>query len=483
MAKSFSHSQVYRLMKEFLRPFDASALVTEDGDVLLIKYENLADIGTLGVTANTVIKYFPLNEGDVVLLNDPYAGGTLLSSLSLITPLHSAGTTIYWVVRTQFRPNLVISTKLEEEGLRIPPTPLVQNREFNQPILDAIVSHPQCPEGLEARLKTVVPEIFRRVDHFRLLMKKHGDLFSKANLKGFLKSSNEIIHDIASEHSTGEVKIETALDSGEMIRLKAEMTHQNLNLDFSGTSASKRVCLTDAATMGACMGALTAFFKSNIPLNEGTFSFLNVVTPLGSMLNSRYPSPTFKGMTEGTSMVAATVLRALSEISTAHKASWSASSPSLVSLDFGKGLKFFDSLPGGVGATADGDGADALHYWSRNRLRNSVEEIESRFPMMIRQISIRTGSGGKGQFRGGHGMVKEFEMLAACDLSWMVEQRKSAPQGMKGAQSGQLAEVHILRGDKKIPLDLAEGTFSLIKGDRVIIATAGGGGFGKSSKD
>ena len=317
VAKGLAHSQVYRLMKEFLRPFDASGLITEDGEVLLIKYENLADVGTLGVTANTVIKYFPLNEGDVVLLNDPYSGGTLLSSLSLITPLHSASTTIYWVIRTQFRPNLVISTKLEEEGLRIPPTPLVQNREFNQPILDAIVSHHQCPEGLEARLKTIVPEMFRRVDHFRLLMKKQGDLFSKANLKGYLNASSEIIHEIAGEHSTGEAKVETILDSGETIRLKAELRAEHLNLDFSGTSASKRVCLTDAATMGACMGALSAFLKTNLPLNEGTFSFLNVVTPLGSMLNSRYPSPTFKGMTEGTSLVAATVLKALSEISTA----------------------------------------------------------------------------------------------------------------------------------------------------------------------
>jgi N-methylhydantoinase B len=334
---------------------------------------------------------------------------------------------------------------------------------------------------LDVRLHAIVPELFRRVDHFRLLMKKQGDLFSKANLKGFLKASNEIIHEIAAEHSTGEAKIETVLDSGEVIRLKAELTAQNLNLDFSGTSASKRVCLTDAATMGACMGALSAFLKVNIPVNEGTFSFLNVVTPLGSMLNSRYPSPTFKGMTEGTSLVAATVLRALSEISTAHKASWSASSPTLVSFDFGKGLKFFDALPGGVGATAEGEGADALHYWSRNRLRNSVEEIETRFPMMIRQISIRTGSGGKGQFRGGHGMVKEYEMQSASDLSWMMEQRKSAPLGLKGAQNGQLAEIHILRGEKKIVLDQPEGTFALIKGDRVVMATAGGGGYGKGS--
>lgn len=479
MSKPLVNSQLTRLMQEFLRPFDASGLVTQDGDVLALKYETLADIGTLGIAANTVVKYFPLNEGDIVLLNDPYSGGSVLSSLSLITPLHSASSSIYWVIRTQFRPNLVLSARLEEEGLRIPPTPLVQGRQINKPVFEAILSHPQCPQGLQDRIETIVPEIFRRVDHFRRLMKKHGDLFSKANLKSYIKSSADLLSEIVAETPHGEAKVETTLDSGEVIKLKAELSQQHLSLDFSGTSPSKRVCLTDAATFGACMGAFQAFLGVNLPLNAGTFSFIDVMTPLGSLLNSKYPSPTFKGMTEGTSIVASTVVKALTEMAPSRSCSISAAAPTLVSFEFGKTKKFFDSLAGGVGASSQGDGADALQFWVRNRLRNSVEEIESSYPLVIRRIVIRQGSGGKGQHRGGNGLIKEYEVRDSAVFAWMIEQRKNTPQGLKGAQNGQPGEIIVIRNGAKESLDLPEGSLELKKGDRVIVSTAGGGGFGK----
>jgi N-methylhydantoinase B len=242
------------------------------------------------------------------------------------------------------------------------------------------------------------------------------------------------------------------------------------------------LCLTDSATFGACFGAVAACLQKPIPVNSGSFSLLHVTTPLGSLLNAKYPSPTFRGMSEGTSQVAGTVLQALGEIIPQKKFSASAQAPAQISLEFTDGPRFFDSLPGGIGASPSSEGADAIHFWQRNSLRNSVQEIETLFPILIHQVSIRKGSGGLGQWRGGNGLIKEYEILKEARLRWILQQRKSPPKGLKGAQSGEPAEISIQRLDgRKEILDQTEGEVFIKSGEKITVCSAGGGGYGKAS--
>jgi len=283
------------------------------------------------------------------------------------------------------------------------------------------------------------------------------------------------------ELPTGEEKVEAKLDSGEVIKLKIELTNESIQFDFAGTSSSQRICLTDSATFGCCFGSFSAFLKKKIPMNSGTFSIFQVTTPLGSMLNAKYPSPTYKGMTDGTSQVAGLVLQGLSEIFPKQRVSASAQTSSQISLEFENGKKFFDSLPGGVGASSSNDGADAIHFWTRNKLRNSVQEIETLFPLTIHQIGLKKGSGGKGKFKGGKGLTKEFELLSNALLQWNMQQRKTPPKGQQGAHDGEPPEIIIHRKSGETEnIEKDEGSIALKKGDRIVVSSAGGGGFGKN---
>jgi N-methylhydantoinase B len=479
-------SHLFRaFLEQTLLPFDSAACLTGDGEIVDLHYETLADIGTLGAAAQTVTKYFPLQMGDVVLLNDPYSGGTTLSMMTLITPLltqHAHLPSLYLAVRTGFRPQMTISKTLDEEGLRIPPTPIVQKRQLNQMILQAMTAHPLCPEGLAQRLESVLHVIWKRVDCFQILLKKNSGFCHRGIIKENLKQSRDLLAKILSELPSGEERVETKLDSGELIRLRLELSPEGVNFDFAGTSASQRICLTDAATFGTCFGAFSAFLHRRIPIDSGTFSMFNVTTPLGSLLNAKYPSPTYKGMTDGTSQVAGTVITALSNIIPERKVSASAQTSSQISIEFDNGKKFFDSLPGGVGASSSADGSDAIHYWTRNSLRNSVQEIESLFPLLIHQIGLRKNSGGKGQFKGGKGLTKEYELLGNAKLQWNLQQRKNPPKGQQGAQDGEPPEIIIERkSGSKEQVEKDEGSIHIFTGDKLIVSSAGGGGFGKTA--
>ena len=471
-------------LQTLLSSFDSGALLTAEGEILHLKYETLADIGTLGAAASTVMKYFPLEMGDVVLLNDPYSGGTTLSTMTLVTPLclkHPSIPNLFLAVRIGFKPHFVISNKLEEEGLRIPPTPLTQKFQLNQAVLEAISSHPLCPVGFRERMSEITTKLFHHVDVFSKWMEKRPELYNKNLLKNYIKESHDRILHILSELPHGEIKTETNLENGEVIKLKLELQSDTLRLDFSGTSTSNRVCLTDSSTFGACMGALAAFLEHDIPMNTGLFSILDLATPLGCLLNAKYPSPTFKGMTEGTSLVALTVLNALMSLSPKNKMSLSAVAPTMIGFEFGTGLRFFDSLPGGLGASVNSDGVDALQFWVRNRLQPSVEEIERRFPLIIRKMSLRAGSGGKGQHRGGNGIACEYELLDSAKFSWSLGQRKHTPAGSHGAQNGHPGEITLISADgNKVIIAPSEGTLILQKGDRLVVHSAGGGGYGKA---
>jgi N-methylhydantoinase B len=468
--------------RQTLAPFDSAACLTGEGEILDLKYETLADIGTLGTAATTVTRYFPLRLGDVVILNDPYSGGTTLSMITLVTPLllnHAQIPNLYLAVRTGFRHHLMNSKTLDEEGLRIPPTPIAQNRQLNEMILQAMTSHPLCPPDLGERIKSTLDLVWKRVDCFQSLLQKDSQFCSRNAIKDFLRSSREQVSNLLQELPTGESKVELRLESGELIRLRIELSGGSILFDFAGTSVSKRLCLTDSATFGVCFGAVSAFIQKPIPLNSGSFSLLHVTTPLGSLLNSKYPSPTFRGMSEGTGQVASLVLQALGSIVPHKKFGSSAQIPTQLSLQF-ENQFFFDSIPGGVGASASSEGADAIHFWQRNELRNSIQEIETRFPLRIERIIIRKNSGGQGQYRGGNGLIKEYLVQDTAKLRWILLNRKNPPTGFKGGKDGEAPEIAVQTAGASgfKALDQDEGEVTLQKGDRVQVSSAGGGGYG-----
>ena len=472
-------------LKETLKPFSQAALVTTQGQLLWMNYEMLADIGTFGLVCQNVQKYLNPKMGDYVLVNDPYSGGTVLSSLTLVTKLcleTESSPSLLLAVRIGFRPSIALSKSIEDEGIRIPPTPIAQNDKVNEAILGAIAAHPLCPQNFVERFHQCFADMKETVKKFNQLLKSEIIHLDKDTLEHYLSCSHELLIEMLSEMPSGETNLEERLDSGESIKLHLEIQDERLALDFRGTSPSQKVCLTDASTFGSCFGALGAFFNKPIPLNSGSFQVLQVTSPLGCLLNAKYPSPTFKGMTDGTAIVASSVLKGLSQLMPHRATSMSAVAACKLEIFFDHNLRFYDIVAGGTGAQANKNGCDGMSLWLRTHLQPRIEEVEKRFPLKILKSEIRENSGGKGARTGGHGLVRQYEVLQNATLKWVLDQTKKQPSGSMGAESGEPAQIYVTfknkTGKQKTSFLESEGTLKIETGDQITVLSAGGGGWG-----
>lgn len=464
------------LSTQLLENFEAAAIVTKDGQILDLIYENLADIGTLGICGQTVQKYFPLQDGDVAILNDPGSGGTTLTHISFVTPLLKNSDWLL-VSRIGFKPILKSQTSLLEEGLRVPPTPVAQSRQCNEPLLEAISTHPHAYPQFSSRIKSHLDLLWKKVDRFREALDIDSQIKSRGFAKAYLEASKKYVSQLIAEFPQGEERLEVKTLSDKTLKLRMSLERGEVTFDFSGTSNPKTFGMTDSMTFGACIGALSSFFNKQFPLNSGSFSLFNVITPTGSFLNASNTTPTLKGVYFGTNLVASSVYRCLGKLSNAFKYTSNNPPPVLLSLAFADRM-FFDSLASGVSATNLSDGTDAIQVFIRNRLQNSVEMIENIYPLTILKSSLRPNSGGRGRFRGGSGMVREYLLKEPAKLYWATEPSlKFFPDHVPGNGF----EILVHRKNKKTPDIIRElsGELDLQSGDRFIVATPGGFGFGK----
>lgn len=471
MLKGLTRETYDHFLSSCLKPWESAALMTAAGETLSLRYETLSDVGTLPQAGRVALQYLKVGPGDLVVLNDPFSGGNLLSNLTLIYGLEHECSGLVLVVRTGFRARLNLGERLDEEGLRIPPTPLAQKGEWMEPLLQALVTHPQAPFGAEARLRQLFSQM--RSLSARLTPPTR-------DWKPYLAECRQEMLGFLSEIPHGETRVEQRLAGGELLRLNLEVTGEHVNFDFSGTSPSKKIGLTDSAVQGACFGALVAYFHQNLGINESSLSASHVSAPLGSWLNSKYPTPTFRGMTEGVHRVAHLVWQALTDLASQAAVAPSPSSPTWLSLQFEDGSMFFDSLPVGIGAHAKSGGASALHLWVRSPIVNSIEQIESKFPLRILQAGPRKGSGGEGASRGGDGMIKTYELLKPAHLQWI--QSTGDAKGSRGGEAGQSSLLKIESADKAQVLKAEIGAQDLPAGTKIEVLTAGGGGFGPAKQ-
>lgn len=479
MSDCFSTSLLNICLQEFLSDIDSGVFINEAGDILAMKYENLPDVGTYGPMVKTVSRYFQPQEGDFVIMNDPYSGGTLLFSMGLVTAIQVGNQKFYFASRIRLKPDLVFAKRIEEEGVRIPPTPLVSRGQVNMEVLDAIGANPLAPQQFRERILEHIQFMQNRVRQFHSAFKVHAKLFSPANQKNFLALARRKVLEKMAELPHTDARYETRLESGEILRLKAELTAEKFICDFQGTSPSHGTYLTDAIAYGACVASLAAFLGSDIPVNEGLYSVVDVSTPQGSFLSAKYPAALTRGIIEGLPHLASALLTALSEINPRQAISHNSCVIPALTLEF-KNQTFIDVMSGGTGATIGSNGIPGLHFWQRSSREMSVEMIENSYPLLILQSGIREGSGGKGQHSGGDGILREFEVLADCEARWFVGSKKYHPKGAKGGGSGLSADLIVTRkdGTKETHADGA-GTTQLEAHDRIAIMSPGGGGYGK----
>jgi N-methylhydantoinase B len=419
--------------------------------------------------------------GEGWILNDPYRGGTHLPDITLVSPIFVRGVlTAFAACRAHHAdvggptPGSMPSDSrtLDEEGVVIPPTPADLHR------LREIAARMRFPEQRLADLRA--QRAANRIGGQRLteLAERHGLELLRAGMEEILAYAERRTRAALDELQDGTYAAEDVLEDdagGEprdvRLRVEATISGEELTLDFSGTDAQVDGNLNCplSVTKSAAFFAVRVLTDPDAPPSAGAFRPIRAIAPEGCLLNARPPAAVVAGNTETSSRVADLVIEALGgAMPVPAQGQGTMNNLTLA----GEGFTYYETLGGGQGACPEGEGPSAIHVAMSNTLNTPVEALETEFPLRVRELAVRRGSGGAGAaHEGGEGMVREIEALAPMRLSLLTERRRHPPRGRGGAEDGAVGR-NLLNGEL-LP-GKAEG--DMRHGDVLRIETPGGGG-------
>lgn len=385
---------VYEISELFLRHERSAALLTTEGEIVHSKSDLGFETPGFRSTVEGALKYISTKPGDIIVTNDPYSGGSFLHRYNFLLVLclpemNSAGFVL--CVRKDYSVRLNPCAKLDEEGLRIPPTPIYQNKQLITPIINAMSMHPLCAQGFSDWLGEVVEELKDSHTKWQNLHKNLRMPFSVNQVKKFISFSRHFAVERISERAQGEGRSEVRLDSGEIVKLRLDVQDGNVRADFSGTTAGVQCFVPDGATFGACYDALSDFYDMKTLRNSGTFTVLQVIKPMGCFLNAKYPASTHLGLRSGVAAVKLAMNLALRQIIKTKEA-----------LNTESDLKL---------EMAFADGSRWLSQWSPKSMSEkfSLEMIESSHPVQFLKVEKDLEKSY---------LQVEFKVLQACQLRW-----------------------------------------------------------------
>jgi 5-oxoprolinase (ATP-hydrolysing) len=450
-------------------------------------------LGAMGLCVRALCSTVEMRPGDVVVTNHPRFGGSHLPDITVVTPVHlSDGRLLAYVANRAHHAELGGSrpgsmppsaSTLSEEGVVIPPTRLFSGGEARWEQIERLLTEGPWPTRSPAEnLADLRAAVAANRDGSAALLKlaaAHGAetvwrfmdaLEARAERK--LRQSLQKIPD-------GIFDADEVLDDGSALRVRVVVAGDRVEIDFSGSSGVNpgNLNATPAVVNGAVIYVLRLLVDEPLPLNEGLMRAVTLNIPPG-ILNPPFPedpaeSPAVVGGNVETSQrLVDTLLKALGMAA--------CSQGTMNNVLFGtERYSYYETVCGGTGAGPGFDGADAVHSHMTNTRITDVEIVERRYPVRIDRFAIRRGSGGRGEFEGGDGVVREMTFLDDLSLSVLGQHRTEGPYGLEGGGAGRPAVLKFVGrdGTERLlgPVDACDAA----PGDRLLLQTPGGGGYGR----
>jgi N-methylhydantoinase B len=404
------------------------------------------------------------------VLNDPYAGGTHLPDITVITPAFAGDRLIGFAANRAHHADVggptpgsmpADSRTLADEGVVIPP------RRLDDETLEALVVRMRQPHQRRADLRA---QLAANRTGARRLSELHDRMplaeAMQATIEYAERRTRAALERLEDGTRTATDVLEAA-DGDLTLELAATVDKDTLTLDFTGSAPQHDGNLNCplAVTVSACWFAVRVLTDPDIPPSSGAMAPVTVIAPEGTILNATPPHAVVAGNVETSSRVADLVLKAFGR---------ALGQGTMNNLTLGNDdFTYYETLGGGQGACADADGPSAVHVAMSNTLNTPIEALELEFPLRVTTYAIRRDSGGTGRHRGGDGVIRELEALADMDYSLLTERRRHRPPGAHGGEPG-AAGRNLIDGEELPPK--ARG--SLRRGQRLRIETPGGGGHG-----
>jgi len=451
-------------------------------------------LGALGSCVRSVSAQHEWNPGDVIVTNHPGFGGSHLPDVTVIAPIwdRTKGTLAGFLANRAHHAEMggiapgsmpPSAKNLEEEGVIIPPTQVMHKGVLNVQQLRRLLTNSSYPsrrvEENLADLNAQVAAILKGLTDYQKLVDEYGSTNLIHYMCALQNRAEQCMRRRLENMPDGNYSAEQQLDDGSVIKVKATVISDTLHLDFSGSAPVHpgNYNATPGIVASAVLYFLRVWLQEPIPLNEGLLSPVTLHLPHG-MLNPPFPEdptkcpPVVAGNVETSQRLVDTLMLAF-ELA-------ACSQGTMNNLIFGnQSTSFYETIAGGSGAGNGFDGESGVHVHMTNTAITDPEILEQRFPVRLHEFSLRKGSGGKGKFRGGDGVVRELEFLEPVTLSLLTQHRNQPPYGLQGGAPGACGEQYLIRkSGKKIRLE-GNTSQTIEAGDRIRIHTPGGGGWGK----
>ncbi|MBG1260979.1 hydantoinase B/oxoprolinase family protein [Nostoc commune] len=469
--------------------FDSSGLLVANAPHIPVH------LGSMSESVRSLIneKRDTLKPGNVYLSNNPYNGGTHLPDVTAITPVFLESlentlfsTPLFFVASRGHQADIggitpgsmpPHSTTVEEEGIIFDNFLLVEESNFREIAVRQHLSNhiypARNPDQNIADFKAQIAANERGGQEIIKMVSQYGIETVQAYMKFVQANAEESVRKAINLLKDGSFVYE--MDNGARIQVKVKIYPENRSatIDFTGTSEqlNSNFNAPKAVTQAAVLYVFRTLVDDNIPLNAGCLNPLEIIIPVGCMLNPIYPAAVVAGNVETSQTIVDALYGALGVMA--------ASQGTMNNFTFGnEQYQYYETICGGSGAGIDFDGTDGVHSHMTNSRLTDPEVLETRYPVLLESFSLRPDSGGKGQYSGGNGVVRRIRFLEPMTANILSGHRVVPPFGLNGGEAGIVGRNWIQRENGiKENLD-STATVEMKTGDVFVIETPGGGGFG-----
>ncbi len=460
-------------------------------------------LGSTPTCVRAVLDALRLDPGDVAIVNDPYAGGTHLPDITLVSPVYAGGgrRPLFYVANRAHHADvggltagsMPLARHIDEEGVRIPPTKLRIRGRLDRGFLARFLARVRTPEEREGDLRAQLAANHTAEGRLRAAREKHGEGALGRGIDALLDYAERMTRHALRALPAGTTRFADVLDDDGLgtrdipIRVAVTLRGGRARVDFTGTApqVAGGVNAVYAVTLSAVTYVFQCLAGPEVPSNAGGMRPVTVVAPEGTVVNARFPAPVAGGNVETSQRVVDVILGALAKAAPGRFPAASCGTMSNVTLG-GRDLRgatfaYYETVAGGMGARPGRDGLTGVQTHMTNTRNTPVEALEHAFPFRIRRYAIRRGSGGAGLWRGGDGVVREYETLVPTEVTLLGERRRHAPWGLRGGAPGARGE-DVLEAAEARRLLPGKGTFRLMQGETLSIRTPGGGGWARPKR-
>jgi len=502
--------------------FDSAGRVIAMGDHMPVH------LGSMPMSVAAAVEHGALEPGDIVMLNDPFRGGTHLPDITLVMPvyvqkikstgrgrpLHTPIPDFYVASRAHhadvggtYPGSMGPCREIYQEGLRIPPVKIMRGGKIVADVLALLLNNVRTPEEREGDLGAQIAACQTGARRLTEICGRYGLARTKRAAGELLDYSEEMMRSFLGTVPAGTYRAEDFLDNDGVddkpVRIAVTLRVQGrsgkssrakkrpaaITIDFTGSDPQVQGAINavEAITVSACFYVFRCLLREDVPATAGLMRPIEVIAPAGTVVNAKPPAAVAGGNVETSQRIVDVLLKALAQAIPDRIPA--AASGTMNNLTIGgidprtsEPFAYYETIAGGMGARPTKDGVSGVHTHMTNSLNTPAEALEYAYPVRLRRYSFRPGSGGRGLHIGGDGIVREIEVLTEAQVTLLADRRSRGPYGLSGGADGAPGRTVIVRQDgseQEIP---GKTSIRLRSGERVRVESPGGGGWGGPDK-